>query len=281
MTRCPIAALAIARPLLEDLAGQPFSGRVWGVFEQACNLIDDLGRIIALILPAVGQGPFSISIPGSPGIFEPFSTNQPARANREAVVIGPWRIELADAAIWEPRIDRLEKPLELKLIADILEPYTNWPNQAEETLLSQRLLRLTRQLIKAIDQPDKPEQLSRAVAKLAGLGPGLTPAGDDYLIGAMAALWLTGRLGTMELIAATAIPRTSALSAAFLRAAARGQFMEPWHALVEAWQAEDKPAVAAAVARIAVFGASSGADALAGFSHTLAGPVGLAITLDK
>jgi hypothetical protein len=281
MTRRTLSALAVARPLLEGLTNQAFSGRVWGVFEQACNLIDDRGRIIALVLPAVGQGPFSISVPGSPGIFEPFLANQPAWANREAVVIGPWRIELTDAAIWEPQIDRPEKPLKLNLIANILEPYANWPNLAEETPLAQRLLRLARQLIKAINQPDKLEQLSQAVAKLAGLGPGLTPAGDDYMIGAMAALWLTGHPEMMELIAATAIPRTNALSAAFLRAAARGEFMEPWHALAEAWQAEDEQAAVTAVTRIAAFGASSGADALAGFTHTLAVPAQLAIASDK
>jgi hypothetical protein len=61
------------------------------------------------------------------------------------------------------------------------------------------------------------------------------------------------------------------LSAAFLQAAARREFMEPWHALVKAWQAEDEQALTAAVARIAAFGASSGADALAGFANVLLG----------
>jgi hypothetical protein len=44
--------------------------------------------------------------------------------------------------------------------------------------------------------------------------------------------------------------------------------MEPWHALARAWQAEDKVALAAAIQWIADFGASSGQDALAGFSTT-------------
>ena len=57
--------------------------------------------------------------------------------------------------------------------------------------------------------------------------------------------------------------------------------MEPWHALVEAWQAEDQPALMTTIARIAAFGATSGADALAGFINVFLGPAQYAISLDN
>ena len=57
--------------------------------------------------------------------------------------------------------------------------------------------------------------------------------------------------------------------------------MEPWHTLVEAWQAEDQPALMTTIARIAAFGATSGADALAGFINVFLGPAQYAISLDN
>ena len=63
-----------------------------------------------------------------------------------------------------------------------------------------------------------------AVAVL-GLGPGLTPAGDDVIAGALAALWHARRLDRRVAaeIAKYASTHTTALSAALLAAAARGE----------------------------------------------------------
>jgi hypothetical protein len=268
-----ILARSIARPLLEDLTAQPFSGQVLGRFRRACNLIDDRKRVVALLLPDVGRGPFAIAIDGSPGIFDSLSPGQPARANRQAVIIGRWTVLLRQAAVWEPRLVRPLRQLNTDLIIDLLEPYAHWPNFVEDTSTASRMAQAARQrvaqFLEVITEPDRESALMAVVERLAGLGSGLTPAGDDYLLGAMAALWLAGRPTFVPLIARTAWPKTNALSGAFLQAAARGEFMEPWHALARSWQAEDKAALAAAVQWIADFGASSGRDALAGFSNVL------------
>lgn len=266
-------ARSIARPLMEDLTAQPFSGRVLGVFNRACNLIDDAGRVIALVLPEVGNGPFAISIEGSPGMFDALAPNQSAQATRQAVMIEPWQILLSNTDIWEPRIDCRESTLNIDLIAELIKPYSDWPNLKENTPLARRMAQLARtaanELCQTISQGDNADSLVAAVTRLAGLGSGLTPAGDDYLLGTMAALWLTGDKDTLSLVAKTAIPKTNALSAAFLKSAAKGEFMEPWHRLTAAWVAEDRGALVEAVRWIADFGASSGEDALAGFSKTL------------
>lgn len=71
-------------------------------------------------------------------------------------------------------------------------------------------------------------------ARLAGRGPGLTPAGDDVLIGYAAGLGLfAGAWGEALGIAETAAPLTTALSATLLRHAVRGELPEPAHALIE------------------------------------------------
>ena len=115
--------------------------------------------------------------------------------------------------------------------------------------------------------------IARGTELLAGLGPGLTPAGDDFLLGFMARIWLEPALlpaawtapDLCQHIAQTAAPRTTRLSRAWLIHAARGHFAEPWHDLVTALAANDKSAILHAGARILRIGATSGRDAMTGF----------------
>jgi hypothetical protein len=107
---------------------------------------------------------------------------------------------------------------------------------------------------------DYPSQVAAAVAcldggdlngtvdALAGLGPGLTPAGDDALAGI---LLVAGDRDAA--IAAAARARTNDIARAFLHWAARGQSIEPVHRLLAGG---GRPALADVVR----FGHSSGAD---------------------
>lgn len=69
--------------------------------------------------------------------------------------------------------------------------------------------------------------------QLIGLGPGLTPSGDDYLGGMLVALRLTGRGvqsdGLWRWLQPRLKERTSAISAAHLAAAAAGEAHEALH----------------------------------------------------
>jgi hypothetical protein len=105
------------------------------------------------------------------------------------------------------------------------------------------------------------------VAWLAGLGGGLTPAGDDLLCGAMLAAWLAhpDPAGFCRGVVETAVPRTTMLSAAFLHAAGRGECGAAWHRLLAALAAGADDEIAAATAAVLAHGATSGADALTGF----------------
>ena len=108
--------------------------------------------------------------------------------------------------------------------------------------------------------------LAEEAAMLVGLGPGLTPSGDDFLGGVMLALhhvhratqarglwrWLEPRLS-----------RTTPISGAHLAAAAAGEGHEALHgALRQLFQRE--PGWAAALDRLDSIGHCSGWDALAG-----------------
>lgn len=94
---------------------------------------------------------------------------------------------------------------------------------------------------------------------IGGLGPGLTPAGDDVLAGVLLVAVLTGSDQDRGCIAAVArATRTNDISAAFLAAAAQGQSIEPAHDLLRALAVGDGVAVTAAHEQLAGFGASSG-----------------------
>jgi hypothetical protein len=114
-------------------------------------------------------------------------------------------------------------------------------------------------------------RLREGAAGLAGLGSGLTPAGDDLLAGAMLWAWLDHPTPKMfcPAVARVAAPRTTTLSAALLKAAARGECSAAWHALLSALSIgqdeEARERIAEAVHEILGRGATSGADSLAGF----------------
>jgi hypothetical protein len=103
-----------------------------------------------------------------------------------------------------------------------------------------------------------------AARSLLGLGPGLTPAGDDCLVGWLAGAWTSGVEGRglveavrLELVAAAA-ERTGPLSRAFLAAAVEGEAAEP---LRDFALAPDD----ACLTGLLALGATSGADLLAGY----------------
>lgn len=111
---------------------------------------------------------------------------------------------------------------------------------------------------------------SEAVQDLIGLGPGLTPSGDDFLAGALALLDALAETKAHIALASAIItsPRglTSPLSSCLLRAAAAGHVGEYLHYAIAALISGD---VDAAVAAIRNIGHSSGWDMLAGAATAL------------
>lgn len=112
----------------------------------------------------------------------------------------------------------------------------------------------------------------RAVDALVGLGPGLTPAGDDVLAGLLAALRLLPAAAgaaapavdaaLRAAVAARAPSATTALSAALLGHAARGEVAAPVGLLLRALTGDGD--AAAATHALAAVGHTSGRELAAG-----------------
>jgi uncharacterized protein DUF2877 len=101
--------------------------------------------------------------------------------------------------------------------------------------------------------------IGNEAAQLIGLGPGLTPSGDDYLGGMLVTLRLTGRGVQADGLWRWLQPRlkegTSAISAAHLAAAAAGEAHEALHDVLNG---------KLELAALDAVGHTSGWDALAG-----------------
>jgi hypothetical protein len=116
-------------------------------------------------------------------------------------------------------------------------------------------------------------RLLGAVSSLVGAGQGLTPSGDDFLSGFMAAL---RTLGSPALASAlgqaieTNLAATGEISASLLHCAVEGFWPEPLLDLADALAAENEPAALRALEGLLGLGHSSGADMASGFLFGLA-----------
>jgi hypothetical protein len=121
-------------------------------------------------------------------------------------------------------------------------------------------------LAAGIGERDAARLIAGACA-LLGLGEGLTPAGDDCLVGALAILHtldaggLTREPALAASIAAAAAARTTAIGREFVLHALAGRFSEPVLAVLRAPSRRESTRAAG---RLSALGATSGADTLAG-----------------
>lgn len=232
----------------------PGPGEVVAVYRRAAYLRLPAG-IVAVVAPGVPPGPLWIT-PGSPEAWPRLQVHDPVAVGDGWLEVAGTRLAVGAAETWRgplPDPDRLGAavPLALGVLgagppsALLDDPWRPALHRAESSL----------------GRGD----LAGAAAVLGGLGPGLTPAGDDVLAGVLLARRVLGGPGAEpELRAVAGGVATTELSAALLAWAARGQAVEPVHDLLGALAAGDRLAAAAGVERVAALGASSGADLLLG-----------------
>jgi hypothetical protein len=271
----------MSRPVKEILLTKEFVAQVRGVFEHACNLVTPDGNVIALVVPQIGNGPFNIVVDDNPAFFAKMEAGMPVTLAKEQLQLGGWRVDLRDAAVWEPQPDwhGLRSGLaaimsQLSLLRTMSQRHA--PNNTflallEPPLSGDAVLFTAQQAGKSLQQgwAGDQEQLQMAVVGLAGLGSGLTPAGDDFLTGVMLWAWLAhpDPDSFCQSLLNGAASCTTTLSTAFLRAAARGECSASWHNLLAALNEGTDSEITATAQKVLAYGATSGADALAGFLY--------------
>lgn len=260
----------------------PLDGRVLGAFQRACLLQMARDEVVALVFPEIGDGPLNIVVDKQQGVFAPMEPSTPVRLDEDRLYVGELETMLDQATVWEPRPDWeqlrrchatiLEHVPRLRALAVQCAP----PESLWEVLVGPAA-----DLAYAVPAKQAAEDLRAAwgsgreadgrvkasAERLAGLGCGLTPAGDDFLAGAMLWAWLAQRNPEpfCQVVLEAAAPRTTTLSVAFLRATAKGECTAAWHPLLSSLMNSAGRGLEVAVQEVISHGHTSGADMLAGF----------------
>jgi len=283
-------ARSISRSVQDLLQGRPRRARVVAVFARACIAVTPNDRVLALVTPQVGDGPLNVVVGAGGRGFAEVTPDSLVTLGGGELRIGAVEVALKRAAVWEPCPDWTALRARREAVVDslplvwtaslshapgesLLALVAGWAGRdvpsapARSPCDSVALeVRGATELLRAGWEGDA-SRLREGAARLAGLGTGLTPAGDDFLVGVMLWAWLTHAhpSSTCGALAAVAAPRTTTLSAAFLQVAARGECSAPWHRLLGALGMGAGAGLPSAVRGILARGATSGADALAGF----------------
>jgi hypothetical protein len=277
-----LRALAIT-PAAQAWLAQAGPARVLNVFDRACNLVNAAGQVLAVVTTERGLTPFALVVAAeAPAPFRALTETSLVRVAGSELRLGPYAIDTTSAQPWDPRPNwtgirrALADPAPLEALAALAQgrgpagsllelfEYRHTPAAA----WMERAWQGAGELVVGL-RAGELETALRGAGRLAGLGGGLTPAGDDFVLGALLGLWagLYGRSGegAGELLAEAAAARTTTLSAAYLRAAARGECSAYWQRLLAALCAPDQADLRPALESLLAVGHTSGADALAGF----------------
>ena len=196
--------------LAQQLLSQNPSGTVMAVFERSAYLELSCG-IVCLAAADLPQGPLMVPY------RKPFVLRVGEVVRLERVGERTWRPP--SPLGWTHR--SLERGLSASVVrSDVKAWFENTASGAKGDLSGWLLRSLSGEF----------RNLPESLARLVGLGPGLTPSGDDYLGGALVVLHTLGHSEIASaLFGSLDLSRTNRISAAHLSAASQGAAAAPLH----------------------------------------------------
>jgi hypothetical protein len=232
----------------------------------------------------LGAGPLNLLCRPMPeGSVRPrLNPADAVRIEGETLVAGELRIELGDAVPWSPapvgtwdRSSLARGLAAAKAALGILQPQDGLAllapggrsQHGSMARVAAAPIDHLGDLLRAEPTLEAAPDAAR-IAPLVGLGPGLTPSGDDVLGGLLVALALVGRIGLRDrlwrALHGAVAERTTEISRAHLAAAAEGQGGAQLHSALSAIMRGASAGVEGACAALGGVGHTSGWDALAG-----------------
>lgn len=284
-TDAPLRALAAGCAVP---AGE-HAGRVAAVFSRAVHVQLDAGRLVVALLGPDGAGaPPVIRLDAEPAVAG-FQAGEPLRWRTDAILDGLGRVRVwipagsrvsarpiarpdlrrpAVGALWRSLAGALEQRQRAAGTSLRLAALRN--GLPSPDAVGERLAEAARALADALRRSDADGTLV-ACAGLVGLGPGLTPAGDDFTCGLLAAC---GRTEDWAGGVRSLLGRTTPAGSTLLGCALEGQFADALCALAAALAAGDTRAAGHAMDALCGMGHSSGMDTLTGYLFGLSIPAG-------
>jgi hypothetical protein len=292
--RCQALSVGVQVPI------HHFSGTVHSVFHQACNLWLEPGMLLTLLPSQKGNVPHGIRLNTSPEstFLDLTQVGQPVACRGGILRTGgsnfsvdlrsarPWHIDLqelhidlrqhAQAHSWAIAWSELKTARRRSGLSEILRVVFPSKEQSYASTATEILPQPSVHTIPALMQATKdfrPEDARSSIMPLIGLGPGLTPSGDDFLVGYLAGLWSTAGdspsrtqfLAAFKVEVSAIARNTNEISCAYLRSAAKGQAAEPIAKLAQQLkQATDTRSVRVATQSALQVGHTSGTDGVLG-----------------
>jgi hypothetical protein len=286
--RVALRALSADAALLRRLDRPRQRARVHSVFDRVINIDPGDGRLLTLAHRDSDDAPDTVVVDLDSWRRYAVAPATEAELSARRIVVGrgpcitldharPWHARLADYAHDERKL-RANLPLAADYLArhgaglGIGRSAGADPSRVEAAMIAE-FRAIVDGLFRALSRGDEPLALAN-VERLLGLGTGLTPSGDDVLLGLLAALNVPDspqqawrRIGARVVDGAG--ERTHLVSGAALRHAANGRVRASIASLCRALMYETPRSVLKALARVMRIGSGSGAEiafgVLAGF----------------
>lgn len=253
------------------------AGCVMAVFERSLYVTLD-GTWICVGQPGIGSGPLHLL-----GKFDlsRLAVGEPVRvADSSLWIAGRPFAKLTSAALWTPNAaprwskDSLRRGLRAvdeiwsgEIISAGLAVLGSDRAPFETSPLVRAAMPGVAALKRILADTASDSHVASALAGLIGLGPGLTPSGDDLIGGALIALAALGHTEGRDALwehCRPLVEHTNDISRAHLEAAARGYGAAALHAAIHAAMGGEVAQLRHAVNALTAVGHSSGLDAFAG-----------------
>jgi hypothetical protein len=248
------------------MAAPTDAGHVHSVFDRALNILWHDGRLLTVHGPGPLLAPFAVALAHFPTCSA--RPGMGVRRSDDTIALGGLVLDWVDATTVETAMP--EHPGDRAAVASLRAALPE--SRPSGGLTSAAGARATARLAEGARSQDVLAFLDGALA-LLGLGEGLTPSGDDCLVGTLAVIhrfarpWLSAHPEIASRIGGAVPAATTAIARDFVEHALAGHFAESLLDLMTAASAEPACRAAALLLRT---GATSGADTLYGIRLALA-----------
>jgi len=249
-----LSAKSIASDLIDTLTSKTVDGIVHSVFDHACNIQLEENNLVTLISPKLPNYPAAIKLDIAENRMIRsigFKTGMKSVINKDEIKMPEIciSIKLSGAKVWDSSPLFLRSNISEEMLNKNIEKICNLTLKCGEiegvaSILDGNkvdnnyknfIINPVKRLAKGISNFDYKE-ITEASKRLIGLGPGLTPAADDFLLGILASLYYMGyyfgnHLENLKKIAGFIIydlpGRTTFISEIMLRNGMKARFSEP------------------------------------------------------
>ncbi len=280
-----------------DVLKEEDYGRVHSVYTRTINIVLHK-KIVALQPYGLQKTPMTISVQEDDKAFNRLKIRRNDRVVlcKNYLSINRYRFDIRNYQLWDPKLDYLDLQLEdidrqtIKYLSDLLKVYgsreglrdialflvlKNFSNtfagSGNNKSLLAKGLSMTNNLFALL----KRGEVDRAVETMGGfigLGPGLTPSGDDFLVGFISILLIVEtnmalinefRLKLISKIASL-LNKTTFLAGEFLKYSCKREFCQVFHDFFTALEEKNTNKILISTMAFIKLGHSSGSDSLSG-----------------